>query len=69
MDSDLLISTTEMKMRQQERAMAAESQLREARELILHFRFIAHGPGCDCAMCEKRTAWLARFAAEPEGVK
>lgn len=36
----------------------------EARDLILHFQFIAHGPGCACAMCEKRTAWLARFQAE-----
>jgi hypothetical protein len=44
-----------------------ESQLREARELILHFQFIAHGPGCDCAMCAKRTAFLARSAPETEG--
>jgi hypothetical protein len=41
-----------------------EAPLREARELLLHFRFIAHGPGCICAMCERRTAWLARFPAE-----
>lgn len=60
MDSDLLLSTTEMKMRQQERAIAAEAELREARELLLHFQFIAHGPGCDCAMCERRTDFLAR---------
>lgn len=64
MDNDLLISTTEMKMRQQERAIAAEADLREARDLILHFQFISHGPACACAMCEKRTAWLARFQAE-----
>lgn len=40
----------------------AESQLKEARELLLHFQFIAHGPGCVCAMCERRTAWLVRSA-------
>lgn len=37
----------------------------EARELLLHFRFIAHGPGCVCDMCQRRSAWLARFATEP----
>lgn len=41
-----------------------EAQLREARELLEYFQFIAHGPGCDCAMCVKRSAWLARFATE-----
>jgi hypothetical protein len=44
-----------------------EAQLLEARELLLHFRFIAHGPGCICAMCEKRAAWLARFPPETTG--
>jgi hypothetical protein len=39
-----------------------EAQLQEARELLLHFQFIAHGPGCACVMCERRTAWLARTA-------
>jgi hypothetical protein len=38
----------------------AESQLKEARELILHFQFIAHGPGCYCAMCVRRAAFLER---------
>lgn len=45
----------------------AAGQLNEARELLLHFQFIAHGPGCACVMCEKRAAWLARFTAETEG--
>ena len=47
-------------------ALAAD--LREARELLTHFRFIAHGPGCVCAMCEKRAAFLEKALA-PESPK
>lgn len=35
------------------------TRLKEARALLLHFQFIAHGPGCACAMCARRTAFLA----------
>jgi hypothetical protein len=38
---------------------ALKADLAEARILLEHFRFIAHGPGCICAMCERRTAFLA----------
>jgi hypothetical protein len=34
------------------------AQLKEARELLEHFRYIAHGPGCICVMCERRNAFL-----------
>lgn len=37
-----------------------KADLAEARYLLEEFRFIAHGPGCVCAMCERRTAFLDR---------
>lgn len=37
-----------------------KADLAEARYLLEEFRFIAHGPGCDCAMCTRRQAFLDR---------
>jgi hypothetical protein len=50
----------EKTMDSEERIRDLEAQVKEARELLEEFRFIAHGPGCDCAMCVRRTAFLDR---------
>lgn len=37
-----------------------KADLTEARHLLEEFRFIAHGPGCVCEMCERRRLFLER---------
>lgn len=37
-----------------------KAQLIEARVLLSHFQFIAHGPGCKCEWCERRAAFFER---------
>lgn len=46
-----------------DRITTLETQLQEALELLEHFRYIAHGPGCDCEWCVKRDAFMARTHA------
>lgn len=40
-----------------------KTDLFEARALLEHFQFIAHGPGCICEWCEKRRVFLAAPAS------